>query len=496
MLSSLVLKTIITTLINQFFYSIDKAGFNIKKWKKTAGSAKVYFLVITAIAYVSWFVLMVLFQIFFHYVKLPVEDLNFVIIMLYILTLCFFIGYTVNDDIRNYAIRNNFQLKAKKKLILYNEYLSALVIFLFVLIVSAPFSITQIILNHGTGARFIFQFLFSLLLLGFLIGFLRFSMYALHHVSSETFTKKMLSGMYLFICIILFFFRKEISSFVKLFIDRLMAGELVAAIMEFIPKNINLYTYEIGYGWFLVSGLVLIVFFLLSTSYAGFLLEEKRVHIKPSLKSIRIPENLHLFINVYRKNGLVNLNFLIVFIGMMIIFSFFEAFEVSKENASFFCAFMLVNLMVHNNVSQIVLLCKRNSAKLFKTTLLLSIYPVIQFLIMYLIIFTVFQTGVMHVSFLLNGMIILGCCLYIYCAAVYILEGFFESVLLGKLSNLSVIAFIICTILLEYLLYVVFLVEGSFITYLAPVISFFVTLLVIKNFNKVRGILHDQSSRA
>jgi hypothetical protein len=493
-LSSLVLKAIVATLINQFFYSLDKAGFNIKKWKKTAGSAKAYLIVISIIAYVSWFVLIVLFQIFFHYVKLPVEDLNFVIILLYILTLCFFIGYTVNDDLRNYAIKNNFQLKVKKKLILYNEYLSALVIFLFVFIVSAPFSLTQIILNGGMGIRFILQFLISILLLGFMIGFLRFSMYTLHHVSSVSFTKKVLSGVYLTICITLFVFRGEISRFITLFIDHLLAGELVEAIMEFIPTNINLYTYELGYGWLLIAGLGLILFFLLSIFYAGFLVEEQSPHVKTYLKSVRIPENFHLFINVYREKGLINLNFLIVFMGMMIIFSFFEAFEVPKDNAAFFCAFMLVNLMVHNNLSQIVLLCKRHSAKLFKTSLLLSIYPFIQFFIMYLIIFTVFQTRVLHVSFLLYGMIILGCCLYIYCTAVYILEGDFESALLGKLSNLSIIAYIVCTIILEYLLYGAGF-EGSPIRYLAPIVSFVVTLLVIKNFNRVRGILYDQSSR-
>jgi hypothetical protein len=495
MLSSLVLKTIITTLINQFFYSIDKAGFNIKKWKKTAGSAKTYLVVISIIAYVSWFVLMVLFQIFFHYVKLPVEDLNFVIILLYLLTLCFFIGYTVNDDIRNYAIRNNFQFKVKKKLILYNEYLSALVIFLFVCIVSAPFIITQIILNDGTGVMFILQFLLSILFLGFMIGFLRFSIYTLHHVSSETFFKKVLSGIYLAICIALFFFREEISGLIKLFIDHLLAGELVDAIMEFIPTHVNLYTYEIWYGWYLIAALGLILFFLLSTFYAGFLLEEKSHHIQSSPKSLRIPENLHLFINVYRKNGLINLNFLIVFIGLMIVFSFFEAFEVPKGNAAFFCAFMLVNLMAHTNLSKIVLLCKRHSAKLLRTTMMLSVYPVLQFFVLYLIIFKAFQTEAMHVNFLLNGIIILGCCVYVYCTAVYLLEGAFESMLLGKLSNLAVIAFIISTILFEYLLYALGF-EGSLITYSAPIVSFVAILLVIKNFNKVRGILHDQSSRA
>lgn len=487
----LLLKTIIKIIKNKLLYSSGVIGIKASFVNKNLFNLKSYIAIFLIVSYIFWFLLCILFQIFFHYIRLQADAINLLIILFGLLTLCFYFGYTVNEDVRKFAILSFYPLQTKKKLVLMNEYLCSFIISSFILILSLPFLIMQTVLNGFTGFLFMSKFLGFVLLTGLMIGFVKFIAYSLQEISNRAKYKLVNEIIYILICLLSFHYRDYIKEFITFFIKTLMAGKLVQEILKLVPKSINLYYFSFGYKTLLIVFSLIIILFYISIILIQLILIEKGINNKfPLTKNIKI-KSLYIFTNFLSKYGVININFLITFFGSIILVS---SLPISIISLSVINAYILVNLFLNENQSNIVLFCKRNHSSILKTSFMFSVYPQIQFLIMFLIIFNSFQSFFSMIHFLIIGLIMIICCIFVYCSMVYSLEKFCDNHLLGTLGKYSILMLLIINFIINIF---TFRLNAIFLMYVIPIISASILkIFIINNINKFRGLINGKIARS
>lgn len=477
------------TMYNQLLYSSSRAGVDSSVTKKALQTLHTYTKITLIVIYLFWFILAFLFQVFFHYVDLLPEQMNLVILLFGILGLCFFLGYTVNEDFRTYAMTNTFSTNMKKKLILTNEYLSAILIGGFIVIMAAPFLVGQILLNGLAGLMFMAQFLLCLLVAGYFIGFLKFGIYTLQNSYTKRNRKIVSEGIYLIIAVMIFHNREVLFKGFYFFIQMLLQGSLSKWIMGISPKNIDLYHDQISF--FTASLIAVIILFSVIVSYKLVEVLLKTKTTNHTDKRHRLPPGIYL--DQFRQKGIMNMNFLIAFIGTLLLLMYLLINGWNAVGAVMLSAYLLVNLMVSDKQVNLVLLYKRHQSSVRNTVYHYSIYPTIQYFVIYAILFVSLESALNHVLFLIGGILFIISSIFVYISSIFQLEYWIDSVLLSKVARVNILIFIGITIGLEFLFYLSGL-DHYLLLLCVPIIAALVMhYVVLLNFKKIRGFLYERT---
>ncbi|WP_347553100.1 hypothetical protein ABFG93_21210 (plasmid) [Pseudalkalibacillus hwajinpoensis] len=477
------------TMYNQLLYSSSRAGVDSGLTKKALQTLNTYTKIALIVLYLFWFTLAFLFQIFFHYVDLLPEQMNLVILLFGILGLCFFLGYTVNEDFRTYAMTNSFSANKKKKLILTNEYLSAILIWGFIVIMAAPFLVGQVILNGLVGLVFMTQFLLCLFVAGYFIGFLKFSIYTLQNSYTKRNRKIVSEGIYLLIAVLVFHNREVLFKGFYFFIQMLLQGNLAKWIMGIAPKSIDLYHYQINLLTAPLIAVTMLLCVIVSYKLVEVLLKEKAT--ARTGRRFRLPPGIYL--DQIRQKGIINMNFLIAFVGTLSLLMYLLIGGWNAIGAVMLSSYLLVNLMVSDKQVNLVLLYKRHHSSVRDTAYHYSIYPTIQYFVVYAILFASLESASNHVSFLIGGILFIISSIFVYISSIFRLEYWIDSALLSKVARVSILIFIGITIGLEFLFYLSGLNHFLLILCIPIIAAFVMHYAVLLNFKKIRGFLYERT---
>ncbi|WP_436867038.1 hypothetical protein [Bacillus fungorum] len=475
-------------ILNNILYVSDGVGLKSNMINRFFLNLKPYIKSALVILYIFWLILASLFQILFHYIPMSVEKTNLLIILYIVLCSLFIINYGISHDIRNYAIKSNLAIKQKRKLILTNEYLGVILTWFGVSFFSLPFLLMQAILNGINGFIFMVQILLLLLYLGFVIGFVKFLFYIFDYIYINGVNKFFLPVFYLSVCLIISLNKNQISNFISLLFDNMFNGNLVKLLTNTVTSKINFYDYRISMISY-ISGLIILIFLTIILIFlTNKLCIEKTYKFHFTDYNFFKEKYTYIYMNFLRSYGIINTNFFIAYIGTFLILIFFSN---KVENIAFFSSYMLLTLFLNNDISQIVLLCKRNRLSLFNATLMVSIFLFIQFALMITIlcISQVLKFNVFIISFLLSGFLLVFCGIYIYCACVYMLESQFDDKIFKEIGKVIMLIYFIVIIGIELLLNY-FNFNHIIFGYLTPIICvYLLKVLILNKTDKIRGFL-------
>ncbi|ALC55297.1 hypothetical protein ACN91_27605 (plasmid) [Bacillus cereus] len=482
---------ILKIIFNNILYASDGVGLKSNVMNRFFLSLKPYLKVSLVLLSIFWFILASLFQLLFHYIPMSVEKINLLIILYISLCALFIINYGISDDIRIYAIKSNLSIKKKKKLILTNEYLGVILSWLGISFFSLPFLLMQVFLNGINGFIFMVQILLVLLYLGFIIGFIKFMFYMFEQIYILGVNKFFIPFFYLVVCLVISLNKNYISDFISLLFDSILSGNLVKLVSSTVTFKINLYDYRIGMISYIVGLMICVFLTIILNFYVNKLCIEKTSKIYFADYNFFKKKYTYIYMNFYRSYGIINTNFFLAYMGTFIILIFFSN---RVENIAFFSVYMLLTLFLNNNISQIVLFCKRNRLPLFNVTLMISVFLCVQFvfIISFLCISQVLKADLFIISFLLSGFLLIFCGIYIYCACVYRLEMQFDEKIFKKIGKIIIFVFFIIIIGVELLLNY-FNFSYMFFWYLVPMICvYLLKVLILDKIDKIRGFLYDK----
>ncbi|WP_270181137.1 hypothetical protein [Alkalihalobacillus sp. CinArs1] len=488
----LLVQTILKTMFNQFLYSSNEVGVESGFTRKLITSLRSYVRISLTIIYLFWFIIAFLFQIFFHYMNLDSQQLNIVILLFGILSLCFFLGYTVNDDIRKYAMNNTFSIYQKKRVILANEYLSAGIIWIFIFLMSFPFVVGQPLLNGLNGMVFILQFLLVVLIAGYMVGFLKFFFYTLQFTYTSEVWRRGGEVLYLLLSIFIFIKREIIFESILFFIKTVLEGNLARWIIQFSPSKFSLYELKIDMLWIGTLGGVVLLCVWLSVLFAKILVREKNSTTKEKKSVPHQVVSIHM--NKVRQYGLINMNFLVTFVGTLAISVYIKKEGLNIASGTMFPAYLLVSLYLSKKSTQLVLFCKRNHSSILNTTMLFLIYPGLQFLVIYLILSPSLGKINNHLTFLFGGLLLIASILFLYTASTYRFEYYFEAGLLEKLVQFLIILFLILTIALEVLLVYAGITSFVYLFVLPLLILAALYYILLTNLKHIRSFMYERTA--
>ncbi|WP_179879343.1 hypothetical protein [Bacillus cereus] len=487
MLTNIILKMV----FNNILYASNGVGLKSNVMNRFFLSLKPYLKVSLVLLSVFWFILASLFQLLFHYIPMPMEKINLLIILYIILCVLFIMNYGISDDIRTYAIKSNLSIKQKKIIILTNEYLGVILSWLGISFFSLPFLFMQAFLKGIDGFIFMLQILLVLLYLGFIIGFIKFMFYMFEKIYILGVNKFFLPFFYLGVCLVISLNKTYISNFISLLFDSIFSGNLVKLVTSTVTFKINLYDYRIGIISYIVGLMIYVFLIIILNFYVNKLCIEKTFKFYFADYNFLKKKYTYIYISFYRSYGIINTNFFLAYMGTFIILIFFGN---RVENIAFFSIYMLLALFLNNNIFQIVLFCKRNRLSLFKATLMISMFLCVQFvcIISILCVSQVLKADLIIINYLLSGFLLIFCGIYIYSACVYRLEMQFDEKILKKIGKIIILVFFITIIGVEFL-FNYFNFSYMFFCYLVPIICvYLLKILILDKIDKIRGFLYDK----
>ncbi|MDQ0164006.1 hypothetical protein [Aeribacillus alveayuensis] len=485
----LIIKIIIKIIINKIFYIGNEIGMKSAILKPVLQILKRHLIIISITIYLFWFILAVLFQVFFHHINLPQNELNFLII-LYVILLCLIqTGNFVSNDIREFALESNFSLGMKKKIIIINEYLGFLMVWIFLLVLSFPLFIVQTYYNNYSGFILLFQIFILLFFFGFMLTFIKFILFMFSKINLFGTKRLLLSFSILSFCILLSIKKNDIQILIETLVNQILYGNMVGFLLKFIPSNINLYEVRINIELYLIMFISLGIAVALLTKICDYLFKEK--HPKSSFK--RFPsfrkKMLYIFFNFLRCEGLINIHFLVTFTLTFILLLFAKSININALNILLFTVYILTsNLFNHSNI---VLLCKRNKLPFIFVALCFSFIVWLQYIIIIILLVINNMLIGIFTTFTFMGLILIFSILTVYCASAYQFEKYFDDKSINLLGK-SIVVVLFVLVLLIKLFFDYLGINSLILNYLISfIISIALLFVFINNYDRIRGNFYE-----
>ncbi len=475
-------------------YAGDGLGLQSSTVRRFLFHLKSYLKVSLLVIYVFWFVLASLFQILFHYIPLSIERMNIIIILYILLCVLMMINYSVSADLRSYAIESNLAFKQKKRLILMNEYLGVVLTWGFIFLFSLPFFIMQTILNGITGFSFMGQSLIGLLYMGFIIGFVKFVVFVFSDRYTVGIHRLLMPIFYICICLVLSLYQTYLYSFLSALFHNILNEGLAKSITNLeVLSEFNLYEYKIN----LISYVFVFIVIFVCSSLLYFFSEKLCIEKeRPSHfmdYSFLKKHSLYIFLNFSRAYGIVNTDFLLVYIGTLFVLMFSSLIGVQMVDISYFSAYILVVLFLNYDTVRVILLCKRHSTTTFYTAFMLSFPLLVQFTLMIGIFFLTktVQFDTTALRFFLLGSVLIICSMYLYCRCIYRFEVLFDEKFFKKIGKLYIIIFFLIIAGVQFLLHGFGLINIVF-SYFVPIFCVYgLSIWTVDKIAKIRGFKYD-----
>lgn len=487
------------TILNKILIRLQQTSFLSNKGtisaKKTASFLKMA-KVGTLIAYILWIALMVLFQIFFHYISFSPDETELLLVFGFILSAFFITGYPIHQDFSLYIYESNQPIPVKKRLLLLNTFLGVTVSWSFIFLLSLPFLFCQYYWYGFSGISVLLTLLLILLVIGFVTDFFKFiGLYRKIYSRGQSNRFIAYAGHLIFLISIPF-----LSQFFKTMIDQFILKlnpedriNVIQQLLGYIPFRLTEASFSYVY---LMAAAGIILGMIISTKwvYKSFF-KEKILHI-PN-RRLFFPSHPYgaLITHFVRKNGWMNNEIIAAVFMTFFIKQYTDQLDASSLFTIAVPVSILLSACVFFNKADYIFMLKQNQWTRAQISCSYALYIFIQYIFVQILLgvlgtYSLSLTGFWSwTESILFGFVFISCTMSCYISTLYTFDGMIEPKFFYTVSTYLINGFLLlCTTPIYVLEKIMNPVLLLFLTKLAvPYIVIFVYYRVIRI---IRGPIH------
>ncbi|ARF68290.1 hypothetical protein B7C51_11425 [Paenibacillus larvae subsp. pulvifaciens] len=487
------------TILNKILIRLQQTSFLSNKGtisaKKTASFLKMA-KVGTLIAYILWIALMVLFQIFFHYISFSPDETELLLVFGFILSAFFITGYPIHQDFSLYIYESNQPIPVKKRLLLLNTFLGVTVSWSFIFLLSLPFLFCQYYWYGFSGISVLLTLLLILLVIGFVTDFFKFiGLYRKIYSRGQSNRFIAYAGHLIFLISIPF-----LSQFFKTMIDQFILKlnpedriNVIQQLLGYIPFRLTEASFSYVY---LMAAAGITLGMIISTKWVcKSFFKEKILHI-PN-RRLFFPSHPYgaLITHFVRKNGWMNNEIIAAVFMTFFIKQYTDQLDASSLFTIAVPVSILLSACVFFNKADYIFMLKQNQWTRAQISCSYALYIFIQYIFVQILLgvlgtYSLSLTGFWSwTESILFGFVFISCTMSCYISTLYTFDGMIEPKFFYTVSTYLINGFLLlCTTPIYVLEKIMNPVLLLFLTKLAvPYIVIFVYYRVIRI---IRGPIH------
>jgi hypothetical protein len=401
--------------------------------------------------YIGWCLIAALAQVIFNYIPLSADRLNILIFGFLMLGAIFIMSFQNDRDLTQYLLNSNQPIHTKRRLVVCNALLGVTITWSLIVILFLPIFLTEIWLNGIEDIYIPIQYLFALLVYGFLVDFIRYISF-LYHIYNKYHVNHLVKfAVYFILC----FCSPAMARVVKYYIDgyilniynRERMSMFLVDLAHQIP--INLYNIHFSIGYYILGFLVIVCTITIMMWLSKYLFYEPNMNIK-SFKILKVYHyHFSLFTHLLRKYGTIREHIFLALITSYLLKLYFANNDIYEYISVLSPVFiLLVSFFIHENKPDLILMLKRYRATYVKSSFIYSCYLFFQFIVFQLLFFIFGDFSISLDSLLaymessIFGLIVIFSVMTIFVITIYVLEGIFDPALIFSISKIMINIFI------------------------------------------------------